>query len=308
MNKKAGRKKRDWLGNLQEGKMKDMARLFFLPNMTKAEATKILYSDRRERKMKYYRTKRGYTAPEITKRIREWQELGFIITSKDKILYWKKEKEQNNDREIEIKCGKPAYAYLMNLEPLYRFCKEYHAIEFNQEEKEFLSWLFLSTPVRRSILQEYPKEDIINAILKFYIKHYTLPYSYTFRLKEKPLDENMAMEFEKAKIKAEEANKNQKYFFKDKSLVEFENEMKSSPFFENKNISKRRINWLYNLSRDIYSRERNREYTFMDAIVYHPERSLDDGFHVYHNKCREYPNLVTSVDGKFMKALGILPD
>ena len=68
--------------------------------------------------------------------------------------------------------------YRLNLEPFYLYCGE-KDIKFNKDEKKFLESnepnMIQLQWHRIKILKEFPKEYLPEAIIKFYIKHFSIP-------------------------------------------------------------------------------------------------------------------------------------
>jgi hypothetical protein len=307
MKQKAGRKQRDWLANIQEGKMKDIARLFFLSFITKSQATKILYVNRIKNREELHKKKLlssvGYVAPEITKRINEWQERGFLEVSNRKVQYHKKEIQ--NKKEVLIKEGKPTYAFLLNLNPLFLYCKEKYDIDFKPEEKEFLNGiigLFRSEQVRKLIFFEYPEDDIINSTLKFYVKHYIMPYGYLARLELNPINKEIKEEFERAKQKAEEVNKNKWILSYTKKQQKDSKEIYKSYGFNEKEAEKM-AEQMKEIHKESNKSIKKTKYDYIDILSY--KDISTDNFTHYISELKKNPELVLSVDKKIMKALGV---
>lgn len=155
--------------NIQQGKNKDFAREFFLTFTTQEKVSKKLYP-KRKKQGKGRKKKQNlihYVEPILNARCQEWQTLGFL---NEKPVYFKDKLGRPQQRKWKI----------MNFEPIHQFCAEKNNPLTTQEKK--LLWDLLSSPkIRAAILKEYPQEDIINAVLKFYIKHCILAdyFSYT---------------------------------------------------------------------------------------------------------------------------------
>ena len=155
--------KRTTLEKMQEGTGKKIAQVFFLYYFPPSIATEIYYPN--AWKMRNEKKKQSFVMPIIHNYLAEWKKEGFI-EAKDMKIPIKKEKAKPYTID-----GK---GYRLNLEPLYCYCKEKNNMEFTQEEKVFLDSLFFHKPIRLLVLREYPKEDIMNAILKFYVKYFAL--------------------------------------------------------------------------------------------------------------------------------------
>lgn len=152
------RTKEDWLYDIQNGRGKDIARAFFKTYFTQEEITKQLYHKAYSIRNKKI-TKEHFVIPIITRKYKEWNKLNFFDRSPPLNVKYKPK-----DFTLPI----------LNLEPLYRYCKKKN-IGFSQKEKEVLNIRVGSESNRKRILEEYPDEDIIRAILLFYVKEY---YSY----------------------------------------------------------------------------------------------------------------------------------
>src|SRR3989344_8555366 len=149
-------KNKNWLNNIKKGKGKEIARLFFITFTTQEILSKFLYPNRKKKAKGKRKEKIHYVEPIVNIRSKEWDSYGFL--------------EKSKPISFKNKWDRKQYVYwkIMNFEPFYRFCKDKHNIDFNQEEKDFLNGvngLFRSEQIRNLILQEYPEEDIINAIL-----------------------------------------------------------------------------------------------------------------------------------------------
>jgi len=158
--------KRDIIKGIQEGKGKAIAKAFFSAHFTPAQVTRIIYKKAWE--MRKEKNRKGFVMPMIQNYLAEWKKAGFINTNRLRI-------------PVEAK-GKKPYTliedvYILNLEPFYKYCKESHNIEFSKEEKLYLNLLFLGESQRLLILKEYPNEDVINALLKFYVKNHIIAHT-----------------------------------------------------------------------------------------------------------------------------------
>lgn len=160
----------DWKKNIMNGKGKEIAREFFLTFETQEKVSKKLYPNRKKAgKGKGKReNKVHYVEPIINIRCKEWEKYGFF--------------EKSKPIPFEDKWGRTQNRYhkIMNLEPIYEFCKK-RGIEFEEEEKKFLNDILLSEYTRKEILEEYPDEDIINATIKYYVKKTIMKYFFYLR-------------------------------------------------------------------------------------------------------------------------------
>lgn len=189
-------KKKAWLNNITQGKGKEIAKHFFLTFTTQERVSKLMGYNRKKkakgeskRKPKSKQQKTHYVEPIVNIRSNDWDKLGFL--------------EQSKPIPFKDKWDRQQYVYwkIMNLEPIYKFCKEYKKIEFSEEEKSYLKLLLLSEKIREEILKEYPEEDIISSTLKFYIKNLIMRYSFLLKdIRENP------KKYKKEIAKAEELN------------------------------------------------------------------------------------------------------
>lgn len=85
----------------------------------------------------------------------------------------------------------PKKFYIFNLSPLFEFCDtvnkslpEEEKIKFNEEEKRILELLFgeENDYIRSKVYLEYKNIDFLNAVLKFYVRHFYLPYVKTNKM------------------------------------------------------------------------------------------------------------------------------
>lgn len=183
--------KETWLERIQRRQSKEIAKQFFLTYTTQEEITKKIYP--RAYVIRKKQSKRNFVMPLITSRVKEWRKYGFF----DKSVPLKKEIYRKGKKHKQT-----FYLSLLNLEPIYKFCKEEKHIEFTEEEKSYLKLLLLSEKIREIILKEYPEEDVINAVLKFYVKNLIMKYFYLMKnIRENP------KKYKKEETRAEELNK-----------------------------------------------------------------------------------------------------
>ncbi len=156
--------KRTPLEKIQTLETMKVAKLFFNTYLTPSIVTMIMHkkawANCREK------TQQGFVMPYIRDCLKEWKEEGFIETCK---LPFRVEKKTGKSYWLEN------YGYRLNLNPLYRFCKEKNNIEFTKEEKEIINKRIGLEVMRKRIFIEYPNDDIITASLKFYVKQYAIP-------------------------------------------------------------------------------------------------------------------------------------
>jgi len=189
------KKARTPLEKIQEGKGREIAQVFFLYHFPSSLVTKLIYP--KAYKMRKEKNKEGFTMPIIQNYLSEWKEEGFIDAMNIKIPIEKK----NNHYTIE------GLGYRMNLNPLYLYCKEKKNIEFTEEEKGFVDYLFLNRNIRYLALKENPDDDVIKAIAKYYFKHYIYIYSARYKLEEAFPKENICSNLIEIDKIAEKLNK-----------------------------------------------------------------------------------------------------
>jgi len=289
-----GKETYNWLKRIQGGKGKEIARVFFWiytseenvtfkfhPEAHKKNSKKCL--NPKSKKEKVYK-KVSYIDRNINKICREWEKEGFLDIIEVKLPVhnrWKKKHKQLFPRKI------------MNLEPLYRYCKEMHNIEFNEKEKVFLNRLLSPTSQTRWLcLFEYPNEDIINAILKFYIKHFPMPYNELYRMETLFKYPNISLSKEYVEI-LKEAEKNAEEISK-LDVTKDEKPHKAEDFF-NKLEEQTNVKNLKGME-GLNVVTKNLIKVILHSSAY---------FYVTNIKLN--PQMVASVDSKFMKILGILP-
>ena len=164
---KMAKQKRTPLEKIQTLKSKKVARLFFGYFMTCGFVTRLLH----EKVWKDYKVKNkhGFVMPYIRDCFNEWKDVEFIEKSPFKLKYIIRKKNCKPYFQYN-------YAYRLNLNPFYLYCKEKKKVDFTSKEQELLNYILRSQIIRENILRENPDEDIITAILIFYIKHFALPY------------------------------------------------------------------------------------------------------------------------------------
>jgi hypothetical protein len=204
--------KQTWLDTLQDSKGKKISRIWFEGYNTQEGVTKRFNPEAYERWLNRKDKKKTphYTLPIVVHLFQVWRDYGFFDKSVPlRTLLDRKYKIGNSEFPLFPKLKKEDLRYLpknyalslLNLEPIYKFCKD-RGIEFSEEEKSFLKLTLLSEHIRKEILEEFPDEDIINATLKYYAKNCILKYFYLLReIRENP------KKYKKEMAKAEELNK-----------------------------------------------------------------------------------------------------
>jgi len=278
------RKKENWLYDIQKGVGRDIARAFFLTYFTQEEITKQLYS--KAYNQRKYKNKEGaydirkkkarehFVMPSITKRYKEWNKLNFFDRS----------------RPIPIKYKPKGFTLpILNLEPLYRYFKEKYNIEFNEKETAFINFILSPNIMMRwFILLEYPNEDIINATLKFYVKHYPIPYGELHREKKRLPNKEYVELLKRAERDAKKVTSLNIKEIKEKPELakKYLDDLEKKEKIAKKNFT----------LKDLEKLKKNLVKTILYAGAY------------YYMTCyKKNPQFVTNVDRKFMKALGILP-
>jgi len=274
--------KRTALEKIQTLKTKNVAQLFFFSYLTPNIVTKILHK-KAWNKCKE-KTGQGFVMPYIRDCLNEWKKEGFIEISPVKIPF---RVERKRNKKIVKSYYLKNYGYRLNFEPLYRYCKENYNIEFTEEEKEIVNKRVGFEFMRKRILREYPNEDIINATIKFYIKHYGLLHLEILNKEHKKglvLIERIA---EKDLKRAEEFLKRKKkkhrLSSKDKELVNVEQ-------------------MIYNqVMEQLYTTFIKGNKPIEDLKNFAKFQSLL----LYVTSYKKNPELISSINKKFKKALGI---
>lgn len=284
------KQKKTWLENIQEGKGKEIARAFFLTYKTPTQITKEIYPEAFERAR--IKTQKSFIMPIIATHFKNWQKEGFIMKSKMQIpVSFFKRRVKYDKPELKVKRQESKklstyhdWAYLLGLEPIYKFCKE-RGIEFTEEEKSFLKLNLLEEDVRADILEQFPQEDIINATLKYYTKHCIMKYFYLLRdIREHP------EKYEKVKLRVKELN-NPTQSFPKALKTQLEKGMNSF----NKKLGSKNEN--YKMEFDIIR-------VLAVNLSFAPADRL---FKAYTRAIKDNRSVVPSIDKKVMSVLNIYP-
>lgn len=160
------KQKYEILEGFQRGLGERVSKILFSVPTSREKMTELLYPDS-YKKQKHNKPNKTYINRHVNDLCNWWDEKGFI--EKVPII-----KENRWGRKITVNLER------LNFEPLFLYFKEKHKIEFTNEERQFLlnkeprinhlQWS------RQQILKEYPEDNILDAIIKFYIKHYSVPY------------------------------------------------------------------------------------------------------------------------------------
>jgi len=276
----------NWLKRIQEGKGKEIARFFFSNFTNEETATAVFHPEAHKKnsikKVKKICKKVSYVDRNINRLCKEWEKEGFFEKRDIEIEFTNRWKGKQK-RIVSVKS--------MNLEPLYRYCKEKHNIEFSPEEKKFVDGLLnQNLQVRNLIWILYPNDDIINATLKFYIKHFPLPFDALHGHSRMKFDKEYIELMERAEkdadrvIKQFKENPTQKPQLGKEYLDDLEN---------SEGITKKSPDEKYNLE-DLKKIEKNLVKSILHGTAY-----------IYMTTYKRNPQLVLSVDTKFLKVLGI---
>ena len=279
------KQKRTSLEKILTLETKKVAKLLFYTYLTPSIITKIMHRKAWENCKE--KNQQGFVMPYIRDCLKEWKEAGFIEKSPVKLPFL-----------VEKKTGKSYwlknYGYRLNLESLYYYCKEIHNIDFTKKEKEVINKRVGLEVMRKRIFREYPNDDIINAILKFYIKQYAIP----------PHIEVLSEEGKRWLKIAEKMGK------KTHELIEKEK--------KKENLKKRKPS--KKIPMIIWEREIEKKCmedtleTFVDkktGKLKVPMKDLQmyvklEELMLYITSYRKHPKLISSINLNFKKALGIL--
>ncbi len=147
---------------ITEGKGKKIARIFFSGWYSLKEASKIYKPDL---KSNNHRTAVYY--------FHKFKELGWLDEKSITKKFPRKSAKGKNSLYPNT-CPR----YRLNLKPFYFYCKKKN-IEFTKEEREFLESnepnVIQLQWNRKKILDEFPEDNVIEAIIKFYIKYFAMP-------------------------------------------------------------------------------------------------------------------------------------
>ena len=249
--------KRTPLERIQKGKSKDIAIAFFLSYFTPSFVTQALYKKTCE--MREGKKNKIYVLPIIYNYLSEWKKEGFIES-----LNMRTPIEKKGHKKYTIK-GK---GYRLNLEPLYRYYKEEHNIEFTKPEKEWVDYLFMLPSQRHLVLTEYPKDDIINAVIKFYIKHYIMSFG---------------------------------------ELYTIENISKSSKKVFKKDYRKLLLRLIEKADKMNKKIKRSSKYDCVNDLE-ETRKEFKDNKLAYLMKYKQNPKFISKINAKFMRVLGIEPN
>ena len=279
--------KRTSLEKIQTLETKIVAKMWFVYHLTPSHITSIKHKESWEKCRE--KNKQGYVMPYIRDCLKEWREEGFIDKSLEKIPYNVKKKK--GDSYILKN-----YGYRLNFEPLYQYCKIKHHIEFSPKEKVIISKILGIEFMRKRIVLEYPEDNIIDSIIKFYLKTYALPKIEILDKNDRKMLDLAESVVEKNRKREEELEKANKKKLRKQNKSE---EKISQIDFE------RRI---YNetmslLCKTFIKKGKISKNSFKELKRFNRFSSLSLYITIYNKN----PKLVSSINRKFKKALGILP-
>ena len=259
------KKKYDLIECFQRGLGKRVSSKLFSRYTNREALTENLYPDS-YKKQKEKKPNKVYINRHINELCKKWEEQGFI----EKLPISKKDKW---GRRITINLER------LNFEPLYHYFSQRYNIKFTQKEKYFLekkeAKVYRLQWNRYQILREYPEDNIIDAIIKFYVKHCAIP-NIEILDKNKREILNMAEKHIEEELKRGEDLKKGHLKKREKA-----------------SILGRYLKKLNTLGLSLRERQ-ERCKTFSHLFPYILNFKTD-------------PELVSSINMKFKKALGILP-
>lgn len=254
----------DWIESFQRGLGKRVSRTLFSKPISREKITELLYPDSYN-KQKQIKPNKVYINRHVNDLCNKWEKQRFI----EKIQISKKDRW---NRKIKVNLE------MLNFEPLFLYFKQKYNIEFSQEEREFLQSkepnIIRLQWNRQQILKEYPEENILDAIIKFYVKHYSIPY-----------------------VEFLDKNKKEIWTMTEKHI---ETELYRAEQLKKGRLKKRRKpsilrSYMKKLNARHLSIDEKREWTQTF------ERLFD-----YMLNFKKNPELVSSINANFRKALGIL--
>lgn len=204
--------KKNWLEDIKTNNLSfKMSWCLFVQYRNQLELTQILYPH--ACKIRKEKNKKNFIMPQINKKFNEWKKMGLL----NKSIPLK----QNIFRKGKIH-KQTFYKYLLNFNFFYRAIKEEYNINFNDKEKSFLEYYLLSEHARYEIIRQNPNDNLINAIIKFYIKNWLIyrDENLTNKILNKKLPKKLFED--KEKIKKLYINEIYKiYYFKKKEKPNF---------------------------------------------------------------------------------------
>ena len=166
----------DWLSTFTEGKGKKISRILFRKYYDQDGVTKE-YNFTAWKRAKEKNPRKAYVLKEVNELFQTWEYEGFIDNSPPL-----RENHRLVNEEMRKKLRYLPKDYCLstiNFKPIYRYFLEKYKITFSQEEIEFLeskeAKIFRLQWQREQILNEYQDDNILDAIIKFYVKHNAIP-------------------------------------------------------------------------------------------------------------------------------------
>jgi hypothetical protein len=172
---KVGRKKSDWLGFIEGGIGKEVAWDFFLSFNNKHRITMNRYP--KAKRMYKKAMNIGYSRENIRTYYDLWDAESFFYYS---MVRFKTEGEKKHRQS--------GAGYVMNLNPVFKYC-ERKGIEIIPKERNYLNWIFSDLSLRIFIRETFKDDNVIEAILKFYVRFFIFSYALKDEYKSKDLIE-----------------------------------------------------------------------------------------------------------------------
>jgi hypothetical protein len=196
-----------------------------------------------------------------------WEDLGYLEKDKRKRLTPK-------DKYHPY----PENVYFSTFKPLFDYMEEEKCISLTEEEKQFLQnkepFAHHLQYNRKQILDEYPNENLLDAIIKFYVRHYCIPY---VEVLDEDNEEILTMTKKHLEVELKFSEKLKKGLLKKREKPSILRSYMKKLNARNLSIDERR--------------EWNRTF---------------ENLFTYIINFKENPKLVTSINRKFKRALGIL--
>ena len=262
-----GKKSYNWVEIIQRGKGKDVSRFFFDKFTTEEEAT-IKFHRKAHKKNSKKRLNPW------AKKVKRYKKIHYVDKNISGLcIEW----ERNKFLE---KINVPLQRRIMTLNPFYRYCEELYKIKFTQEEKTFIDKLFDPYKYLRWVcLFQHPNDDIINAILKFYVKYFPMSYNELYRTRNLSKDSNERLNKQHTEI-IKSARQEAKNFLR-KGISNVEEAIKSVKYYKK------------------LEKEKDENKRIIKIALF--EASL-----LYCLMAESNPKFIASIDYKFMKILGVI--
>ena len=266
--------KRNWK-SIQTDRGNAIFKLIFT---TPLSQEKIQEKLRQEYKKKGRRTDDQILANLTSNYLNAWEELKYV------------EKRRQKNPESKSKYHPNINVYSANPTPFFDFCEKDKKIKFSNKQRRVL-WNLLTAedvapsttyfPIKDKVLSDYPKEDIINAILRFYVKDFILKYNMGYIF----VEENKERFEEKYKKGLDK-----------KRLKETKRIMEKLGM---KYIDESKNRFLYFLKCASLQQAINEELEDYDTG--------DLAFRLYIDSKRDNPKEIKEIDKKILKASGLYP-